>query len=215
MRIVIPGDPIAKARHRAFIRNGHVATYDPQIQDMNYIRLEMNAQRNDWRHETNPLNVHIEFHLDALIGASKALSNLRQWASHFPIFDAMATKRIDLDNLCKTYLDCGNEILWSDDRFIVQLSCRKLYSKIPCTIITVETIKEVKMEPDHEKVFKLFNPEDCETMSADAERIYMSIPVYKFDDSEVFDSQMAAAAELLIDFADEWADKLKKLKRKG
>ncbi len=70
------------------------------------------------------------------------------------------------------------------------------------------------MSVDHEKIFKIFSPEDCEVMSADADRIFMSIPLYKFDDSAVYEEQMASAAELLIDFADEWADKLKKIKRK-
>ena len=85
---------------------------------------------------------------------------------------------------------------------------------MPCTIIDITTIKEVKMSDAHEKVFKLFSPQDVEIMSADAERIFMAIPPHELDNSELYQSQMASAAELLIDFANEWADKLKKIKGK-
>jgi hypothetical protein len=134
-------------------------------------------------------------------------SNLRLWGLLQHI------KKPDLDNLIKWVLDGGNGILWSDDRFIVQLSSRKEFSKNPCTIINIETIKEVKMSDAHEKVFKTFSPEDVELMSADAERIYMSIPVYQLSDTAVYESQMAAAAQLLIDFAEEWCDKLKRIRK--
>lgn len=213
MQIIIPGDPIAKTRHRSFIRNGHISTYDDQIILKCNVMKQMIAMRENWIHKEEALKVDLIFQLDAQKGSSKAESTLRQWSSHFPIFGAMATKKIDLDNLCKTYLDCGNGILWSDDRYIVQLSSRKEYSKNPCTIINVETINEVKMSDAHEKVFKTFSPSDVEVMAADAERIFMAIPP-NYQDNSQYESQMAAAAELLIDFADEWCDKLRKIKRK-
>lgn len=44
----------------------------------------------------------------------------------------------DLDNLCKFVADCGNGILWKDDRQIVALSAVKLYGEIEKTIIRFE-----------------------------------------------------------------------------
>jgi len=67
------------------------------------------------------------------------------------------------------------------------------------------------MSEEHEKVFKTFSPSDIEVMAADAERIFMSIPP-NYQANAMYELQMAAAAQLLIDFADEWADKLKKIK---
>ncbi len=210
MRIVIPGEPIAKTRHRSFIRNGHIATYDNQHAQMTAFRYLIAAEATTY---PNPIEclvkVDLIFQMDCIKGCSKSESVSRQWGYSLP------RKKPDLDNLEKFVLDCGNGILWLDDRYIVQLSSRKIYSKNPCTIIEVTPIREIKMAEDHEKVFKTFSPEDCECMSADAERIYMSIPAYKLSDHELYESQMAAAAELLIDFADEWTDKLKKIKRKA
>ena len=212
MRIIIPGEPIAKARHRAFIRNGHIATYDPQAKALRSIKLDMIDQRNGWRHEDCPLKVDIIFQLEAIRGASKAEANLRQWFTHFPFKNAAAVKRIDLDNICKTYLDCGNEVLWSDDRYIVQLSSRKVYSNNPCTIITIEPIIEGKMSEEHEKVFKTFSPEDLDSLAADARRIYSYLPMDAYAVTEMSQEQMAAAADLLINFATKWHEKLRKIK---
>jgi Holliday junction resolvase RusA-like endonuclease len=214
MRIIIPGDPLPKARHRSFIRHGHIATYDNQVKQMNRIRLDMIEQRGEWRHEDKPLRVDLIFQLDAQKGSSKAESSLKQWWSHFPIYNAAAVKKIDLDNTCKTYFDCGNEILWSDDRFIVQMSCRKEYSKNPCTIIEITPIYEVKMSAEHEKVFKTFSPQDIQNMACDVERIQSSIFRYCESGDEVSEERLKEASQLMIDFANEWADKLKKIKGK-
>lgn len=174
----------------------------------------MLISKKDWVHTDSPLKVDLIFQLDAQKGSSKAESTLKQWSSHLNIFNAMATKKIDLDNLCKTYLDCGNGILWSDDRFIVQLSSRKVYSENPCTIINIETIKEAKMSTEHEKVFKTFSPSDVDQFAADAERISTTIYDYKVNDQAFRDAQMSAFAQLMIEFADQWNDKLKKIKGK-
>ena len=207
MQIVIPGDPIPKARHRSFIRNGFVKTYDSQSVQMQAFRYLLTTQAMKYQLEELPIKVDLIFQMGPQKGLSKAESNLRQWVYSFPC------KKPDLDNLEKFVLDCGNGILWPDDRFIVQLSSKKIYSKNPCTIINVETIYEVKMSQEHEKVFKTLSPEDVEVMSADAERIYMSIPP-NYESNSTYESQMAAAAELLIEFANEWCDKLKKIKGK-
>ncbi len=214
MRIVIDGDPIPKARHRSFIRHGHIATYDAQGSIMSKIMTQMHTSKKDWVHTDSPLKVDLIFQLDCEKGSSKAESILKQWSSHFNIFNAMATKKIDLDNLCKTYLDCGNGILWSDDRFIVHLSSRKVYSENPCTIINIETIKEVKMSDAHEKVFKTFSPQDMQAIIRDADRIGTGYPNFCIRNPELLKEQMTTTAQLLIEFADQWADKLKKIKGK-
>ncbi len=217
MRIVIPGQPLAKTRHRSFIRNGHIATYDNQTAEKLAYQQLLAIKCIAENHEPKeiPVKVDLIFQLDCFKGASKLESNLRQWSGQVALKNCSAVKRIDLDNICKFCLDCGNGILWPDDRFIVQLSSRKLYSKTPCTIITVNPINEATMSAEHEKVFKLFSPQDLEVMSADIERIFMAVPPHKLDDTGIYESQLAAAAELLIDFADEWCDKLKKIKRKS
>ncbi len=209
MRLVIPGDPIPKARHRSCIRHGHVATYDAQHREKTHMRMLMVSLTKDHELEQCAYRASFEFHFLPPKSASVALKNLMLWGySHHHI------SKPDTSNLCKFYEDCGNGILWPDDRMIIDQNITKRYSNIPCTIINIETIKEVKMSDAHEKVFKTFSPADCEQLSADAERIYMSIPVYQLADPKIYESQMAAAAQLLIDFANEWGDKLKKIKAK-
>lgn len=206
MKIVIPGDPIANMRPRHKLVKGNMWTYDPQVMEKTHTRILISRECKNYEPENKPCKVDLIFHMDAQKGASKAETNVRLWGYSLPL-------KKDLDNLEKFVLDCGNGILWSDDRYIAQLSSRKLYSNNPCTIINIAPITEVKMSDAHVNVFGTFSPQDFETMATDAERIFMAIPAFRLDNS-LFESQMAAAAELLIDFADEWCPKLKKIKSK-
>lgn len=52
----------------------------------------------------------------------------------------LSTSKPDLDNLIKFYLDCGNGILWLDDRFIGQLTSSKWYDTEPRTVIKLEHV---------------------------------------------------------------------------
>jgi len=206
MRIVIPGDPIAKTRPRFCNRGKFTTTYDSQYMEKIHTRLLIAQEAGNHLILSMPYKVDLIFAMDAQKGSSKAECNVKLWGYSYPL-------KKDLDNMEKFILDCGNGILWPDDRYIVQLSSKKIYSKNPCTIIEINTINEVKMSAEYEKVFKIFSPEDVEAMSADAERIYMSIPPDPLHDIELYESQLAASAQLLINFANEWADKIKKIKK--
>jgi Holliday junction resolvase RusA-like endonuclease len=50
---------------------------------------------------------------------------------------AMPTKRPDLDNLLKGFLDSGNGILWVDDSQIVDLYIKKRYGYKPGVEVSV------------------------------------------------------------------------------
>lgn len=47
------------------------------------------------------------------------------------------TTKPDLDNLVKFVLDCGNELLWPDDKAVIYLHAVKSYSEYPKTIIVI------------------------------------------------------------------------------
>jgi Holliday junction resolvase RusA-like endonuclease len=183
--------------------------YDPQAKLKKSIAWQMRQQIKDFKDPAHcAYHATLEFNFLPPNSASVASKNLMLW-NVLPCI----TKK-DWDNISKLFCDAGNGILWPDDHLITFGSGRKQWSNNPCTIINIETIKEIKMAVEHEKVFKLFSPQDVETLAADAERIFMSIPPNQIGNPELFESQMAAAAELLIDFANEWADKLKKIKGK-
>jgi penicillin V acylase-like amidase (Ntn superfamily) len=65
MRIVIPGDPIPKARHRSFIRNNHIATYDAQATEKNDFRIKLFEAIRDLEIPKGALKVDIIFEMDA------------------------------------------------------------------------------------------------------------------------------------------------------
>ena len=43
----------------------------------------------------------------------------------------------DLDNACKSVMDCANGILWNDDRQVVTLIARKVYGEQPSIKLSV------------------------------------------------------------------------------
>ena len=51
---------------------------------------------------------------------------------------ALPTKRPDLDNLLKGFLDSGNGILWMDDSQIVSLYVEKRYGDQPGVMVSVD-----------------------------------------------------------------------------
>ena len=67
MRIVIPGEPIAKARHRSFMRNGHIATYDKQQAAVAAFRYLLISEmlKNGYEIINGPVKVDIIFQMDA------------------------------------------------------------------------------------------------------------------------------------------------------
>lgn len=48
----------------------------------------------------------------------------------------------DIDNLQKTLFDAANGIIWKDDALVVQADTKKVYSKEPGIVMTVERAEE-------------------------------------------------------------------------
>jgi Holliday junction resolvase RusA-like endonuclease len=51
--------------------------------------------------------------------------------------------RIDLDNLSKAVLDGCNEVVWKDDKQIVDLHLTKTIGKSPCAIVSVMSVQDL------------------------------------------------------------------------
>jgi Holliday junction resolvase RusA-like endonuclease len=207
MRIVIPGDPIPLARHRSYIRNGHIACYDIQATDKNDIRLKMLAAKT-LQFEEKAYRVRFQFNFLPPNSASKATKNMMLWGI------IPHTSKPDNSNVLKLYEDCGNNILWSDDRYLVDEHIIKRYSNNPCTIIDIEIMKEVTMSKEHEQVFKTFSPEDIPKFTANANRIIEALYPFHGNGQDFGEKELAATSDLLIKFANDWTDKLKKIRNK-
>jgi Holliday junction resolvase RusA-like endonuclease len=210
MRIVIPGDPIAKARHRLTTQGGFARQYDPQEKEKKAFSQKLLVHMNYRPPFKGPVRLDLIFHLDALYASSKSVTNLRQWQ----ILSAHESRR-DLDNMQKFVMDCGNGILWPDDRCIVEISARKVYSKNPCTIINIETLSEGNMTAVEENVYKVFSVDDINDFQAGIWDLYNNLPKYYFSDNSLSQDELARTARSMIEFSNKWADKLKKIKEKN
>ncbi len=145
MQIIIPGDPIPKARHRSCIVAGKISTYDSQhkekkktisflkkfinqIQDGEDLELQKDLES---VLSADHFEVHMTFYLKIPQSSSKKKQDLM--AKN----DLKHASRPDLDNLIKMILDCANTIIWPDDKQIVKISAEKRFSRVPFTLLHI------------------------------------------------------------------------------
>ena len=132
----VAGEPIAKGRARAFVRNGHVGHYTPDktAKYENLVKLcAMQAMAG-----RQPGTMPVEISVIAKIGIGKSWSKKRQ-------ADALAgnefpTKRPDLDNIVKSATDGMNGVVFVDDSLIVHISAIKIWSDCPGLEVDVREI---------------------------------------------------------------------------
>jgi len=197
VKIILPGDPIAKQRPR-FLRTGR--TYDVQDaikistrRDMAYIYREPPI--------SGALSVSLEFCFEPPKRMRHDLRNLMLWNIE------PHNRRPDFDNLEKFYCDAGNCILWCDDSQIVKCHTVKKWSNISCTIIEFNEINNSHMDKKIEKVFRTFSPDEFDSLLSDMGSIEtLNIGT---DCSKEF---LAAG---LVDFSNKWAKKLCKILNEG
>lgn len=206
MQIIIPGDPIALARHRSYIRNGHIACYDSQASVRNDVRLNMLAQVKEKKYEFEDRAAYrVKFQFNFLPPKSLpvATKNLMLWGI------TPHTSKPDNSNVMKFFEDCGNNLLWPDDRYLIDEHPVKRYSNNPCTIIDIEIIKALDMK-DTEAFFKIFSPEDYEIFINDIQSLHSNFIRHSSQGTD----EIQASARLLIAFSTKWCDKLKKIKHR-
>lgn len=138
LTFTIPGDPVPKARPRAFRDSrGNIRTYTPRETraaeqkakaeiDARLCRLGIRARP---VLGGKPVAVDLVFHLP--IPASWP-ARKRELAD-----GALSSSKPDGDNLAKLILDAMNGVVFADDRQIAGLRVEKRYSKEPRTEIKV------------------------------------------------------------------------------
>lgn len=131
MQIIIKGPPIAKARPR-FARCGKFSkVYDPQKQLKDCIIFQIKNQIQQKFSSEIPLVMNIEFSCTISSSISKNEKNLNSWDCLFHV------KKCDLDNFSKWIMDLLNDIAYHDDRQIVELNVKKVYSNEDKTVIEI------------------------------------------------------------------------------
>lgn len=132
VRIVIEGDPVAKARCRVNLANRHL--YNTQVHEKVAARIYIQKalqEQNITGFFQGPCSVDVTFYL--------------------PIAKSSRHKEGDycfeiagIDSLCKWYYDCGNGLLYKDDKIIVQEYACKVYSHKPRTIMIIKELDAKK-----------------------------------------------------------------------
>ncbi len=173
MKITIPGVPLAKARHRSFLLGKHIRTYDAQSKEKDSVRwLMVKALQDAFNSEdrgsvldasnlafAGPISVEFVFYMPFPKSKSVSLTNRFLWGLEIP------DVKPDLDNMEKFGCDCANGILFQDDKQIVELKSKKLYSLIPRTEIIIVPKKKLELHETAELILKTLNPSDFKNLT--------------------------------------------------
>lgn len=179
----IDGEPISWMRpaHRSFRSNNKNVTvvYDKQKHDKEMVRWQIRGQ---FKEEifTVPLLVDLTFRMPIPKSTSKKVrEQMKQGEMHH-------MRRPDIDNLSKFYLDCMNELVFSDDAQIWTLYARKVYSSYPSTLIRIRPYTKNIYQDELDKIEEL-EEDECNTREDGRRELHRSDSVEKR--INIFDGQ--------------------------
>lgn len=119
LKIIIPGNPIAKKRPRFARRGKFVTTYNPQVSEEGKFIVMMQTQLNGHQPipKGTPIQLQCFFNMPVPDSMPKKYRDIRPH-----------TKKPDLDNMIKFVKDCANGILWADDSQVFSVHASKEYA---------------------------------------------------------------------------------------
>jgi Holliday junction resolvase RusA-like endonuclease len=130
---IVYGEPVGKGRPRFAKRGNFVSTYTPQKTKTyeDEIRIMARAAMGSSEPLVTPVTVAIYIRVGIPASYSKQKRK-----------DALAgtikpTKKPDLDNIAKAFLDAMNEIVYLDDKQVVGLHVTKVYAETPAVEVMV------------------------------------------------------------------------------
>jgi len=136
MNISIPGIPLPTRRARHSRRKGKTITYDPLSEEKETIRWQIRSKLSNFELIEGPIELEFKFFMP--IPRSTPKKNLQL------ILDGKIkhTKKPDVDNVMKTYMDCMTGIVYIDDGQVYKVSACKMYSEYPRTEITIRWLED-------------------------------------------------------------------------
>jgi len=221
MRIIIPGNPIAKMRARHVTTKNFVRTYDPQDALKKICKMKLtkavkdafSSQNKQLAIETSKLgyakdfDVSFYFYMEVPKSDSIKEKNLKLWniSPH--------NKKPDTSNMIKFYEDCANEILFEDDSMITSGRYFKCYSKNPRTEINIMPKKDL-LNKDYSNTLSIFEPDDIQNLIF---KVFELGPCSELRVEEMSDNERESyfekASKVFEAFAELHIDKLLKLKK--
>lgn len=220
MKIILNGEPIAKKRPRIRMMGKHPMMYDPLSKDKEMVKkhfaflLEVFANSSNKRQllEVSDLaradyyEVSFKFYCAPPASDSTIKKNAKLW-DFIP-----HSKKNDLDNIEKFYLDCGNGILWGDDAKITKLTSSKRYSQNPRTEIT---ILGKRIQYDMESPILQFSPDELKEFAKDVRCLsFLDSDYMECFEGDARKVWLHSAATSLKRFADKHSARLKKIATK-
>ena len=130
---MVYGEPVGKGRPRFAKRGNFVSTYTPQKTKTYEDEIRMMARAAMGSSE--PLDTPVTVAIYIRVGIPASYSKQKRK-------DALAgtikpTKKPDLDNIAKAFLDAMNEIVYLDDKQVVGLHVTKVYAETPAVEVMV------------------------------------------------------------------------------
>lgn len=118
VRFTVLGEPQGKGRPRFGRVGNYVRTYTPEntVSYENLIRMEYRRQCRDFFFQKGtPLDIRLTAYYGIPVSASKKKQAAMRRHAIRP------TKKPDVDNLVKCYMDAGNGVIYHDDAQIADL----------------------------------------------------------------------------------------------
>jgi Holliday junction resolvase RusA-like endonuclease len=128
------GEPVGKGRPRFARRGTFVSTYTPQKTKTYEDEIRMMAKAAMGASE--PLDTPVTVAIYIRVGIPASYSKQKRKDALSGVLKP--TKKPDLDNVAKCFLDSMNEIVYLDDKLVVNLHVTKVYAETPAVEVMVK-----------------------------------------------------------------------------
>jgi Holliday junction resolvase RusA-like endonuclease len=128
------GEPVGKGRPRFARRGNFVSTYSPQKTKTYEDEIKMMAKAAMGSSEALDTPVTVAIYIRAGIPASFSKQKRKDALEGI----LKPTKKPDIDNIAKCFLDGMNDIVYLDDKQVVNLHVTKVYAETPAVEVMVK-----------------------------------------------------------------------------
>jgi Holliday junction resolvase RusA-like endonuclease len=131
---IVYGEPVGKGRPRFARRGNFVSTYTPEKTKTYEDEIRMMAKAAMGSSE--PLDTPMTVAIYIRVGIPASYSKQKRKDALAGIIKPM--KKPDLDNITKCFLDGMNDIVYLDDKQVVNLHVTKVYAETPAVEVMVK-----------------------------------------------------------------------------
>ncbi|MFV5212710.1 RusA family crossover junction endodeoxyribonuclease [Azonexus caeni] len=125
VQFVVPGTPVGKGRPKFARRGNFVSTYTPEktASYENLVKVAAQSAMNG----ANPFKIAVSSTITIRLVPPASWSNKKRMAAICG--DLRPTSKPDIDNVVKGIFDAMNNIVFLDDKQVVELTVRKEYAE--------------------------------------------------------------------------------------